>query len=141
MPQTTDIKVLLIDDNEDDIILMKQALENSPPLKLTRYFMFGDEAIDYLVHKAEPIDMPNLIFLDINMPRLNGFEVMQTLKSNQRTKKIPITVLTTSNREEDVERAYTMGASSFITKPFDFDDFLNTTRALATFWSQTALPF
>lgn len=132
------VVVLMADDDEDDLILTRDAfIEN----KLASQLMFvrnGEELMDYLHHKgdysAENAPTPNLILLDLNMPRMDGREALVGIKSNPRLKLIPIVVLTTSKAEEDVLKSYELGVNSFITKPVSFDEMLKITKTIGTYW-------
>ena len=134
------IRVTLIDDSEDDILLMRKALEVSPPLEIQEVFKSSVGVTEKLMQQYDTRSLPDLIFLDINMPCLNGFEILRSLKENPGLRSIPTILITTSNREEDIEKAYALGGTSFIQKPFDFDDLVSLTRKVADYWSSMYLP-
>lgn len=132
------VVVLMADDDEDDLILTRDAfIEN----QLSSQLMFvrnGEELMDYLHHKGdyseENAPTPNLILLDLNMPRMDGREALVGIKSNPRLKLIPIVILTTSKAEEDILKSYELGVNSFITKPVSFDEMLKITKTIGTYW-------
>ncbi|MCH2156924.1 MAG: response regulator [Opitutales bacterium] len=139
-PGLNTIDIALIDDSEDDILMMREAVALSAPLKITEVFHNGMEALEKLILNSRPAQLPDLILLDINMPRINGFDVIRKLKNDARLRIVPTILLTTSNREEDVLKAYALGASSYIQKPFEFDELVNSTRCVASYWSAMLLP-
>lgn len=134
------VHVTLIDDSEDDVLMMKEAISESSPLCLHSVFYAGMDALEHMVLEKDPSKLPNLIFLDINMPRINGFEVLRKLKTHTHLRLIPTILLTTSVREEDVYMAYALGAASYLQKPFDFEELINATRRVADYWSRASLP-
>jgi two-component system, response regulator len=96
----------------------------------------GQQALDYLFGEdtAAPRDLPDLILLDLRLPRVDGFEVLRRVKQAERLRRIPVVVLTTSEADTDVRVAYESGASSYLVKPVDFDKFVAMMRAFGTFW-------
>lgn len=135
------IHVMLIDDNEDDIFILKEVLGEHSQIEIVSIAKNGKEAIDYLHNlpaKASK-NMPDLILLDINMPGKSGLEVLEEIKTNQRTKALPVVMLTTSNREDDINRAYSNGASSFIRKPSDLGEFQRVTAFFSNYWVHVSL--
>lgn len=137
---TKDITVLLVDDNEDDVHLMQKALDVSPPLQLLKTVSNGTEALAFLHLHAKQDMQPHLVFLDINMPCMNGFETLQAIKKDVNLQLLPVVMLTTSNREVDIEKAYEYGACSYLQKPFGFDELKMTIQILADYWSVISLP-
>lgn len=131
------ITILLVEDNEDDIVLIKDAFSEAKFMALINGVSDGEEALAYL-RREPPYQQavrPGLILLDINMPKMNGFEVLEALKKDADLKSIPVVMLTTSKREEDVVRSYGGGAASYITKPFDFADFVKIVREFELYWT------
>ena len=123
--------ILLVEDTEDDIELTKRALKKNRltnPLVVARD---GQEALDYLFGDGEP---PAIILLDLQLPKIGGLEVLRRLKSDPRTRLIPIIILTSSREERDVVDGYTNGANSYIRKPVDFDQFTEAVRQLGLYW-------
>jgi CheY-like chemotaxis protein len=131
--------ILIADDDADDRLLIKEAFEESEWKNPLHFVQDGVELLDYLYRQnkfavlaGEPL--PDLILLDLNMPRKNGIEVLEEIKSDERLKTIPIIVFTTSKAEEDILRSYNLGVNSFITKPVSFDLLVELTKSLAKYW-------
>jgi two-component system response regulator len=123
--------ILLVEDTEDDIELTKRALKKNRltnPLVVARD---GQEALDYLFGDEE---LPAIILLDLQLPKVGGLEVLRRLKADPRTRLIPIIILTSSREERDVVDGYTNGANSYIRKPVDFDQFTEAVRQLGLYW-------
>ncbi len=132
------INVLLVEDNDDDIIIIEKAFS---AVKFVRRFYVvhnGEEALDFIYHRGKYKEIqpsiPELIFLDISMPGMNGFEVLEELKTDSKTKKIPVIMLTSSKRKEDVEKSYGIGAYSYITKPSNLNDLTEFARHFEIIW-------
>ena len=130
------IHVLLIEDNEGDIVLTIEAFEEAKikiELSIARN---GEQAIDFLLKKGDfsSVKTPDLILLDINLPRKNGFEVLDFIKNNDSLVQIPVIMLTTSSSEKDIQNAYRHHASCFITKPLDMDEFQKVILEIESFW-------
>ncbi len=134
------INILLVEDNPADVLLTTEALkECSTPFTMTAVNN-GEEASDYLNCRGRYPDAvrPDIILLDINLPKKNGFELLSEIKENPGLKRIPVIILTTSSAKQDVLSAYELYANSYIIKPIDFDDFLRVIRSLENFWFDTA---
>jgi len=130
------MKVLVVEDNPNDVTIIKRAMRKSD-VKCELYFARdGEEAIDTLYQKGEFEDTPrpDLILLDINLPKINGLEVLAKIKEDDRLKRIPVIVLTISEREEDMVKAYDSGAASYMTKPVDSKDFERLIRTVQDYW-------
>lgn len=135
--------ILLVEDNEGDIVLMLEAFEENKIACQVSVVRDGREALDYVFHegKYKNADTPHLILLDINLPKINGLEVLQKIKQNDATKHIPIVILTTSSSEKDIRAAYRNYVNCYITKPVDVDNFLQTISIIENFWfNLTTLP-
>ncbi|KAA3608482.1 MAG: response regulator [Calditrichaeota bacterium] len=135
------IIILLADDDEDDCFLIKEAFEESRISNDLQYVNDGEELMDYLLNRGNYEDKakhpkPDLILLDLNMPRKNGKEALKEIKENQELRKIPVVVLTTSEAEEDIIKTYDLGVNSFITKPVSFDGLVEVVKALGKYWFQ-----
>jgi CheY-like chemotaxis protein len=132
------IHILVAEDNEDEIVLLESAFEESgiPPGSYN-FVRDGEEAMAYLRGQApfERCPRPDLLLLDINMPRKNGFEVLQEVKEDPELRHIPVVMLTSSDREADVLRCYSTGASSYITKPVRYRDFRELAVQFAHYWT------
>ena len=113
--------VFLADDSEDDLLVMREAIDQEPLIEILAVARDGEEAWTYLKRLANSGDMPrpDIIILDINMPKMNGLEVLEAIRNDSCLSHLPVVILTTSEREEDIVQSYKKGASSFITKPVD----------------------
>ncbi len=131
------LEILLVDDNEDDITIFREALRDNPFIELVGTALDGEEAMAYLRHEAgyENARVPDLILLDINMPKKDGFEVLKEIKEEPKFKSLPVIMFTTSQREEDIIRSYGDGACSFISKPADFADLEKLIDDLKSYWT------
>lgn len=130
------IHILLVEDNEGDILLTKEAFEDAKINNQLSVARDGQEAIQFLERK-EPftdVDSPDLILLDVNLPKKNGHEVLQYIKGHQKLKRIPVIMLTTSESEKDIAKSYENHANCYITKPVEVDDFLNVIASIESFW-------
>ena len=130
------MEILLVEDNEDDILLEQEALADAKLVNLMCVVRDGEEAMAYLRRqgKYHNVKMPGLILLDINMPKKNGFEVLNEIKSDPTLMHIPVVMLTTSDSESDIVKSYSKGACSYITKPMDFDKFRDVVKQFALYW-------
>ncbi len=137
-PET--VEILIVDDNEDDILFIKEAIEAAKLINVIQEVNDGEEAMDYLRHegKFENARRPGLVLLDINMPRMNGFEVLEAMKADDGLRHIPVVMLTTSDREEDVVKSYGNGACAFISKPTTFEKLKEAISHFSMFWTLTA---
>lgn len=132
--------ILLADDDEDDLLLTRDAfLEN----RLTNELKFvrnGEELLEYLTHQGaynpDNAPKPDLILLDLNMPRKDGREALKLIKSDSVLRRIPVVIFTTSKAEEDILNSYELGVNSFITKPMSFNDMLRITKSIGDYWFQ-----
>lgn len=131
--------ILLAEDDADDRMLVTRVLEKELLVSDVRTVWNGEELMDYLLHKGkykEPEDAPRpaLILLDLNMPRKDGREALQEIKTHPELRRIPVVVLTTSNSEMDVEQSYRAGVNAYITKPARFADLTDAFKVLYQFW-------
>lgn len=140
MDQPKLIDILLAEDNEDDIILIQRAFAKAKLVNLFAIVRDGEEAMAYLRQegKYKTAQRPGLVLLDINMPKKDGFQVLEEMKASESLKDIPVVMLTTSKREEDVARAYAGGASSYISKPVGFKDFQEVVDRFELYWALVA---
>jgi CheY-like chemotaxis protein len=131
--------VLLIEDDPGDQELTRRALTKGVIKTDLRIVSDGEEALDYLNHggryaDADAAPTPDVILLDLNMPKLDGREVLRRVKADPRLKRIPVIMLTTSRRESDILRSYNLGCNSFVTKPVEVDDFITAIGELGEYW-------
>ena len=127
-----EVEVLLVEDNQDDITLAMRALKKHHLLNRIRVVHDGVEALEYVY--ADTARAPKVILLDLQLPRISGLEVLRKLKSDERTRKIPIVVLTSSREDRDVSESYRLGVNSYIVKPVDFDNFMRSVSELGFYW-------
>jgi len=134
----TDRSILLVEDNRDDEELTLRALTKSNILNPVVVARDGVEALDYLLyrgaHATRPRELPQVVLLDLKLPKVDGLEVLRVLRAEPATKVLPIVILTSSVEEQDVIRGYGLGANSYIRKPVDFDQFVEAVRQLGLYW-------
>jgi len=133
------ITILLADDDPDDRLLTKQALAENRLANDLRFVENGEELLDYLYRLGKYRDpasspRPGLILLDLNMPKKDGREALEEIKSNPDLRQIPIVILTTSKTEEDIYRSYNLGVNSYIAKPVTFQGLVEVMRTLGKYW-------
>src|SRR6266404_9325064 len=135
--QPQPIEILLVDDNDDDVVLLEESFRDSRFLNLLQVVHDGEEAIRYLRRQGpyQSAKTPGLVLLDINMPKMNGFEVLQVMKADPLLKTIPVVMLTTSTRDEDIARSYDGGACSFVSKPVSLDKLKEVIKQFMLYWS------
>ncbi|HTA42607.1 MAG TPA: response regulator [Bryobacteraceae bacterium] len=130
------IEILMIEDNPGDVRLTQEALKTGRVLNHLAVARDGMEAMEYL-HRTGPFGnacCPDLILLDLNLPRKDGREVLAEIKADERLKHVPVVVLTTSKTEEDILRSYKLHANCYVTKPIDFSQFVSVVRSIEDFW-------
>lgn len=130
------IEILLVEDNPGDLRLTREALKDAKVANTLHVVEDGVLALDFL-HRRPPfseVPRPDLILLDLNLPRKNGREVLAEIKADERFRAIPVVILTTSQAEEDILRAYNLHANCYITKPVDFTQFTTIVRTIEDFW-------
>jgi CheY-like chemotaxis protein len=130
--------ILVVEDNRDDAELTVLAFERSHPANRIVVVRNGVEALDYLfgtgVHAGRDVSLPNVILLDLNLPGLHGLEVLKRIRADERTRRVPVVILTSSTEEQDVLQSYDLGANSFVQKPVDFIEFVEAARQLGLYW-------
>jgi CheY-like chemotaxis protein len=135
-------RLLVVEDSESDIELLREALADSEPNVELDIVRHGEDALSFLRREGEfqAAARPDLVVLDLNLPRMGGFEVLRALREDvdPRLRRLPVVVFTTSSTSSDVDRAYDLHASSFVTKPTAFEHYLDTVRAFREFWLRVA---
>jgi two-component system response regulator len=131
--------ILLVEDNPDDELLTLRALEKSNILNKVVVTRDGTEALDYLFGTGayagrDTNTMPQVVLLDLKLPKMDGLEVLQQLREDERTAMLPVVILTSSNEEQDIVDSYRLGANSYIRKPVDFVQFTEAVRQLGLYW-------
>ena len=128
--------ILLVEDNEGDILLTKEALEDAKLFIKLSVVKDGKEAIDFTGKQGKypDVEMPDLMLLDVNLPKKNGHEVLKYIKGNENLKHIPVIMLTTSSSEKDINLSYNNYANCYITKPVEVNDFLAVVATIENFW-------
>ncbi|HEY6321527.1 MAG TPA: response regulator [Thermoanaerobaculia bacterium] len=129
--------ILLVEDNEDDEALALRALRKNHLANEVAVVRDGAAAVAYLLGTAEapPTEpLPAVVLLDLKLPKLDGFEVLQRLRAAPRTRRLPVVILTSSKEDRDLIESYDLGANSFVRKPVDFDQFLEAVRQLGLYW-------
>jgi CheY-like chemotaxis protein len=136
MSNVKHVQILLVEDNEGDILLISEALEEARIINKMESVRDGQKAIQYLKKEGnyEQAPTPDLVLLDINLPRKNGLEVLAFIKATEHLKQIPVVMLTTSSSPKDVEQAYKNYANCYITKPVGSDDFIKVIYDIENFW-------
>lgn len=134
-----DRAILLVEDSQDDVVLMLRALrENNITNKVT-VINDGEEALDYLAAKGryadrDVSDLPQVILLDLKLPKLDGLDVLKQIRAIEQTRCVPVVVLTSSKEVVDLQASYRLGANSYIQKPLDFARFIQAVRDIAVYW-------
>jgi two-component system response regulator len=127
--------ILLVEDNPDDVMFTLRAFEKNKISNEVVVAVDGEKALEYLLPADEYKALrPALVLLDVNLPKVNGLEVLRRIRSNSRTAGLPVVVLTTSNEERDIVDSYRLGANSFVRKPVMFGDFVDATKVLGVYW-------
>jgi two-component system response regulator len=130
--------ILLVEDNQDDVDLTIRALKKNGLINEIAVVRDGAEALDFLFARGEYAErraaMPQLILLDIRLPKLSGLEVLKELRQDERTKLLPVVMLTSSKEEQDLIDSYNNGANSYVQKPVSFDEFNEAVRQLGVYW-------
>jgi two-component system, response regulator len=138
MEEFEDIDILLVEDNPLDAELTMRGLKSQKVANTITWLKDGAEALDYVFRRnayaARPDKLPRLILLDLKMPRVGGIEVTKALKGDERTKRIPIVIMTSSKEESDIAASYELGANSYIVKPLDFASLAEVARQAGYYW-------
>lgn len=131
-----DVKILLVEDNEGDILLTLEALKEAKIQNEINVVRDGDAALNYLHKRGKytNVETPELILLDINLPKMDGIEVLAKIKSSEHLMLIPVVMLTTSDSEKDIFESYQSHANCYITKPVNFENFMEVIQTIKDFW-------
>jgi two-component system, chemotaxis family, response regulator Rcp1 len=134
--QRSDVEILLVEDNPGDIRLIVEVLKDGKIKNNLNVVEDGEQALAYLLHEGiyEDAIVPDIILLDLNLPKINGTEVLAEIKRHPMLKHIPVIILTTSEAEQDILRAYDLHANCYITKPVNLEQFLTVVRSIEEFW-------
>ena len=132
-------EILLVEDNPDDVELTRIAFEEAKVANLLRVVNDGAEALDYLFARGkhadrDPAALPSLVLLDLNLPKVDGREVLQAIRGNEATHTLPVVVLTTSAEPFDIDATYALGVNSYIRKPVDFEQFVWAVKQVGLYW-------
>jgi CheY-like chemotaxis protein len=130
------VRILLVEDNPGDVRLTKEALKEAKVRNEVSVAQDGEEALAYLRKegKFEGAKSPDVILLDLNLPRKSGLEVLKEIKGDELLKRIPVVVITSSMAEQDIVRSYNLHANCYVTKPVDLDQFMEVVRSIEDFW-------
>ncbi len=139
MVNMDEFEILLVEDNPTDAELTTRALKRKNLANRLVWVKDGEEALDFIFAKGQfaersPEDLPRLILLDLRMPKVDGLEVLKAIKADESTRKIPVVVLTSSQEDKDVVESYKLGVNSYVSKPVEFDEFLEAVSTLGLYW-------
>lgn len=126
--------ILLVEDNPDDELLALRALKKNNILNEVKVVRDGVEAIDHISSLTNTEHLPEVVLLDLQLPKVSGLDVLKAIRSNPLTKLLPVVVLTSSDEEKDIVRSYQLGANSYIRKPVDFNQFVEAVQQLGIYW-------
>jgi two-component system response regulator len=126
--------ILLVDDSPDDVALTLRAFRANRITNKVDVASDGEEALDYLLRESERRPKPVLILLDINLPKVSGLEVLRRIRTDERTRYLPVVVLSTSSEDRDIVESYDLGANSYVRKPVVFNEFVDAVKALGVYW-------
>jgi two-component system, response regulator len=146
MTEPLPLDILMVEDSHDDAELMIRALHKRQLASRIQVVENGAEALDILFGQGEYTGRgltrpPRVIFLDLKLPKVDGLEVLHRIKSNEKTKSIPVVIVTSSREESDIRKAYLWGANGYVVKPIAFDEFSRAIVHVGTFWLQVNEPF
>jgi len=137
--EENEVEILLVEDNPTDAELTMRALKRKNLINKLVWVKDGSEALDFIFAKGEYSDrniedLPKLILLDLRMPKVDGLEVLQEIKADNRTKRIPVVVLTSSKEDRDIVESYKLGVNSYVSKPVEFDEFIDAVSTMGFYW-------
>ncbi len=134
-----ELDILLVEDNPTDAELTMRALKRKNLANKLVWVKNGEEALNFIYAQGQfqdrdPEDLPRLILLDLRMPKVDGMEVLKKIKADEHTKRIPVVVLTSSQQDRDVVESYKLGVNSYVSKPVEFDEFIDAVSTLGLYW-------
>jgi CheY-like chemotaxis protein len=134
------LDVLLVEDNPGDVRLTQEAFKDSGLTDNLHVVRDGEQALDFLYRRGEhgEAPLPHVVLLDLNLPKVDGLEVLETIKDDPDLMRIPVVILTSSKAEADVHRSYELHSNAYLTKPVDPNEFVDLVRTFGEFWSSTA---
>lgn len=139
--KSTSMTILIADDDTDDRLFIDRALRQSGYMQTIQFVEDGEDLMHYLRRQGSYTEQnapwPDLLILDLNMPRKNGFQALSEIKDDPKLRRLPVIVMTTSSADEDVIKTYNLGVNSFVTKPFNFNRLVEMVGALKTYWLDT----
>jgi CheY-like chemotaxis protein len=138
---TTMNKILLVEDDPNDVELMLRALKRHNLTSRVLVLRDGEEALEYLFHKGEFAkcdrpEKPKVVILDLNLPKINGMDVLKKIKSNEGTRDIPVVILSSSQEDSVVTRSYELGVNGYVVKPSNYDEFQDTVSDMGLYWAR-----
>ncbi|WP_225335782.1 response regulator [Halomicrobium urmianum] len=134
------VEILLVEDNPGDVRLLREAFEVTRIETAFQVVNTGEDAEDFLKGRGdyEGVSLPDIVLLDLNLPRKDGYDVLEAIREDERLQSLPVLILTSSTAEEDVKRCYAADANAYLTKPTGMDDFQDVVRAVERFWLRQA---
>jgi DNA-binding response OmpR family regulator len=137
--------ILLIDDDRYSVEFILEALNKQNPSYRLKVFRDGGEVLNYLfpaesINPRDSYDLPKVIILDLKLPKVNGFEVLRSIRASEKTQMTPVVVFTSSTDDSDRVESYRLGANSYIVKPFEYDSFVNTAAEIGMYWTSRNMP-
>ncbi len=140
-----EVEIVMVEDNPNDAELITRALRKHNLANRIVHLKDGAEALEFLLPPGDQVhqfdsDVPRVVLLDIKLPKIDGIEVLRMMKSDERTKDIPVVILTSSNEDRDIKEAYRLGVNSFVTKPIKFEEFAAVVAKLGIYWLMVNVP-
>ncbi|MDD3082187.1 MAG: response regulator [Desulfobacterales bacterium] len=140
-----EVEIVMVEDNPNDAELITRALRKHNLANRIVHLKDGAEALEFLLPPGDQVHqcdsgVPRVVLLDIKLPKIDGIEVLRMMKSDERTKDIPVVILTSSNEDRDIREAYRLGVNSFVTKPIKFEEFAAVVAKLGIYWLMVNVP-
>ncbi len=135
MAKCNGVELVVVEDDPNDVELIKRALKKHNIANDVKVLLDGAEALDYLFPNGNVLDsMPKMIFLDLKLPKVNGIEILEKIKTNQALKNIPVVILSSSKEDPDIKKCYALGANSYLVKPVVFEKFVEVVAEAGLYW-------